>query len=115
MMKLLLDQNISFRVAIKIQDIFSGTKQVRDLNLENLKDAVIWNYARDHGYCMLTFDSDFYDIGLIKGSPPKIIWMRIGNTKTRNIEKVLRKNYKIIKSFHSDPVYTEADCLEINH
>jgi hypothetical protein len=33
-MKLLLDQNISFRIAIKIQDLFSGSKQVRELDLK---------------------------------------------------------------------------------
>jgi len=30
-MKLLLDQNISFRITNKIQDLFPGSKQVKDL------------------------------------------------------------------------------------
>jgi hypothetical protein len=38
-MKLLLDQNISFRITNKIQDLFPGSKQVRDLGLENSKDS----------------------------------------------------------------------------
>jgi predicted nuclease of predicted toxin-antitoxin system len=38
-MKLLLDQNISFRITSKIQDLFPGSKQVRDLGLENSKDS----------------------------------------------------------------------------
>jgi predicted nuclease of predicted toxin-antitoxin system len=42
-MKLLLDQNISFRIISKIQDIFPGSKQVRDLGPENSKDSLIWN------------------------------------------------------------------------
>ena len=112
-MKLLLDQNISFRVASKIQDIFPGTKQVKDLGLENSKDLVIWEFARTNGFCILTFDNDFYDIGLLKGSPPKIIWMRTGNTKTINIVRILRKNYGTIKAFLTDPVYNEIGCLEI--
>ena len=37
-MKLLLDQNISFRISKKIQDIFPDSKQVKDLGLENSKD-----------------------------------------------------------------------------
>lgn len=114
-MKLLLDQNISFRIASKIQDIFPGTGQVKELGLENSKDLVIWEYARINGFCIVTFDNDFYDIGLLKGSPPKIIWMRTGNTKTSNIERILRKNYEPIKSFLTDPVYTEMGCLEINN
>ena len=47
-MKLLLDQNISFRLAKSLQDTFPGTAQVRELGLENSKDISIWQYARDY-------------------------------------------------------------------
>ena len=98
-MKLLLDQNISFRITSKIQDLFPGSKQVRDLGLENSKDSFLWNYAKENNYCIVTFDGDFYDLGLIKGSSPKVIWLRLGNTSTQNIEIVLRKNYELNKNF----------------
>jgi predicted nuclease of predicted toxin-antitoxin system len=113
-MKLLLDQNISFRISNKIQDIFPGSKQVRDLGLEDSKDSFLWNYAKENGYCIVTFDGDFYDMGIIKGSSPKVIWLRIGNTSTHNIEKVLRDNSELIKTFLTDPNYKEIGCLEIN-
>ena len=112
-MKLLFDQNISFRVAAKIQDIFPGSIQVREVSLENSKDTFIWEYARTNGYCIVTFDSDFYDMGLIRGTPPKIIWLRTGNTKTSNIEKIIRNNFELISSFISDPFYNNIECLEI--
>ena len=114
-MKLLLDQNISFRITSKIQDLFPGSKQVRDLGLENSKDSFLWNYANENNYSIVTFDGDFYDLGLIKGSSPKVIWLRLGNTSTQNIETVLRKNYDLIKTFLSDPNYIEIGCLEINN
>ena len=113
-MKLLLDQNISFRITSKIQDLFPGSKQVRDLGLENSKDSFLWNYAKENNYCIVTFDGDFYDLGLIKGSSPKVIWLRLGNTSTQNIEIVLRKTYELIKTFLADPNYNEIGCLEIN-
>ena len=114
-MKLLLDQNISFRITSKIQDLFPGSKQVRDLGLENSKDSFLWNYAKDNNYCIVTFDGDFYDLVLIRGSSPKVIWLRLGNTSTQNIEIVLRKNYDLIKTFLTDPNYKEIGCLEINN
>ena len=114
-MKLLLDQNISFRITSKIQDLFPDSKQVRDLGLENTKDSFIWNYAKENNYCIVTFDGDFYDLGLIKGSSPKVIWLRLGNTSAQNIEIVLRKNYDLIKTFLTDPNYSEIGCLEINN
>lgn len=114
-MKLLLDQNISFRITSKIQDLFPESKQVRDLGLENSKDSFLWNYAKENNYCIVTFDGDFYDLGLIKGSSPKVIWLRLGNTSTQNIETVLRKIYELIKTFLTDPNYNEIGCLEINN
>jgi predicted nuclease of predicted toxin-antitoxin system len=114
-MKLLLDQNISFRITNKIQDLFPGSKQVRDLGLENSKDSFLWNFAKNNNYCIVTFDGDFYDLGLIKGSSPKVIWLRLGNTSTQNIEIALRKNYDLIKTFLTDPNYKEIGCLEINN
>jgi len=114
-MKLLLDQNISFRITSKIQDLFPGSKQVRDLGLENSKDSFLWKYAKENNYCIVTFDGDFYDLGLIKGSSPKVIWLRLGNTTTQYIETVLRKNYDLIKTFLTDPNYKEIGCLEINN
>jgi predicted nuclease of predicted toxin-antitoxin system len=113
-MKLLPDQNISFRITNKIQDIFPGSKQVRDLGLENSKDSAIWSFAKENSYCIVTFDGDFYDIGLIKGSSPKVIWLRPGNTSTQSIEKALRKNFELINTFLTDPNYSEIGCLEIN-
>jgi predicted nuclease of predicted toxin-antitoxin system len=113
-MKLLLDQNISFRITNKIQDLFPGSKQVKDLGLENSKDSLLWTYAKENDFCIVTFDGDFYDLGLLKGYPPKVIWLRLGNTSTQNIEKVLRKNYDLIEIFLTDPNFSENGCLEIN-
>ena len=114
-MKLLFDQNISFRITSKIQDLFPDSKQVRDLGLENSKDSFLWNYAKENKYCIVTFDRDFYDLGLIKSSSPKVIWLRLGNTSTQNIKKILRKNYDLVRIFLSDPNYKEIGCLEINN
>jgi len=44
-MKLLFDQNISFRLIRKILDIYPDSKQVRELGLENYTDIEIYNYA----------------------------------------------------------------------
>ena len=40
-MKLLFDQNISFRIISKLQDVFPEAKQVRELGLENSTDREI--------------------------------------------------------------------------
>jgi len=57
----------------------------------------------------VTFDSDFCDLNIIKGFPPKIIWLRTGNTTTKNIEKLLRNKQGLIEVFLTE----DYGCLEI--
>ena len=49
-MKLLFDQNISYRLVKKIKEFFPEAKQVRELNLENKTDRQIWDFAKKNGY-----------------------------------------------------------------
>jgi len=71
-MRLLFDQNISFRVIKGIKDLFPLSKQVRELGLENYSDRLIWDYAKKEDYTIVTFDSDFFDLNLILGTPQKL-------------------------------------------
>ena len=113
-MKLLFDQNISFRLIKRISDIFPEADQVKNLGLEDATDMEIWHFAKINGYTIVTFDSDYYDLSLIKGSPPKIIWLRIGNTSTTNLASILRSNYNLIHEFITSETYKDIGCLEIN-
>ena len=108
-MKLLFDQNISFRLVKRIAGLFTESKQVRELGLENSSDLEIFDYARINDFAIVTFDSDFFDLNIIKGFPPKIIWIRTGNTTTNSIEKLLRDKYDFIKLFLDE----DYACLEI--
>ncbi len=109
-MRLLFDQNISYRLIKQILDIFPESKQVRDLGIENHSDKSIWEFARNNDYTIITFDSDFYDFSLVWGHPPKIIWLRIQNQTTGNIEKLIRKHQETIHEFINNG---ELACLEI--
>lgn len=112
-MKLLLDQNISFRVAKKLIETYPDIRQVRELGLENSKDKEIWNFARNNQYSIVTFDTDFYDLSMLYGHPPKIIWLRIGNTSTENLIHLLKSNEELIYSFISQKEFESIACLEI--
>jgi predicted nuclease of predicted toxin-antitoxin system len=45
-MKLLFDQNISFRIIKRVKDLLPLASQVRLLGLENSEDFEIWEYAK---------------------------------------------------------------------
>ena len=98
-MNLLFDQNISFKVAKKVQDIFPGAKHVSDIGLQNFSDLEIWEYSKTNNYCIVTFDSDFIDLSTLKGFPPKIIWFRTGNSTTDYLAEVIRTESIIIRAF----------------
>jgi predicted nuclease of predicted toxin-antitoxin system len=111
--RLLFDQNISFRIISKIGINFPEAKQVKQLGIENYSDVEIWKFAKEKGYTIVTFDSDFYDLSNFKGFPPKIIWLRFGNTKTDFIANIINSRHSIIKNFINSPEYSEIACLEI--
>ena len=53
--------------------------------------------------CILfTKDADFIERAVIKGHPPKIIWIKAGNCSTDKIEFLLRDNHKLIQDFIAD-------------
>ncbi len=58
-MKLLFDQNVSFRVINKLRPLFPDCAQVRELLLEDKSDRDIWNFAKKENYTIVTFDADF--------------------------------------------------------
>jgi len=70
--KLLFDQNISFRVVQQIISIFSEAKHVKDFELQFATDQQIWAFAKTNEFSIVTFDSDFYDLMTLKGYPPKL-------------------------------------------
>lgn len=113
-MKLLFDQNISFRLVKMISDIFPEAKQIRELGLENFTDRQIWNFAKENEYTIISFDSDFFDLSNLFGIPPKIIWLRTGNRKTSDLAKLILSRSELIIEFLTNHDYKELACLEIN-
>lgn len=112
-MKLLFDQNISFRVIQRIAQNFPEAVQVREVGLQNKADIEIWAWAKREGYAIVTFDADFYDLTSLYGHPPKIIWLRIGNTSTQNLVDFLNAKSEVISSFIFNPEFEESACLEL--
>lgn len=113
-MKLLFDQNISHRAVNKLKDQFPEAMHVRDFNLQFATDREIWHFARQNNFAILTLDSDFNDLATLYGLPPKIIWLRFGNTLTQSLVDNILQRKDIISSFLLDENMIEVACLEID-
>ena len=110
-MKILIDENISYRLVPRIISVFNDTQHVKNLGLTHVNDHTIFKQAQRLGHdAIVTMDDDFQNILIERGAPPKIIWMRTGNCSTAFLADVILRNATIIHAFIDDPV---LDSLEI--
>jgi predicted nuclease of predicted toxin-antitoxin system len=84
-MKLLLDENLSRRVVPFLQAAFPGSSQVILEGLERASDLEVWKHAMDNGFVVVTKDSDFYELSLLYGPPPQVVWLQICNASKARI------------------------------
>ena len=96
-MRLLFDHNLSPKLAERLSDLFPDSAHVYNLGMSEFSDLEIWNYAKANDFFIVTKDSDFHELTILLGHPPKVIWIRRGNCSTNQIEKILRENAKTIE------------------
>jgi predicted nuclease of predicted toxin-antitoxin system len=101
-MKLLVDENISFRLVELLADVFPDSVHVRDIGLKAAADSLIWDYAKSNDLVIVSKDSDLHQRSFVLGQPPKVIWVRLGNCSTADIEDLLRRSVAAIISFGED-------------
>ena len=109
-MKLLFDHNLSPTLVIRLRDVFPEANHVALAGLDRASDTEVWAYARAHGYTIVTKDVDFSDLSLLRGFPPRVIRLRLGNCTTAQVEALIRRYHDAILAFGSD---AEAGALEL--
>jgi predicted nuclease of predicted toxin-antitoxin system len=101
-MSLLFDHNLSVRLIARLADLFPQATHVTLVGLDRATDSVVWAYAQSHNLAIVTKDSDFSDLSVLRGFPPKVIWLRLGNCTTTQIEALLRRQAVTIQDFLID-------------
>lgn len=101
-MRLLLDENLSSRLSERLAAAFPGTRHVDDAGLHGKTDVEIWQFAGEQGFVLVSKDNDFRQLSFLRGAPPKVIWLRIGNAPTRDIEALLLASVGRIQGFFDD-------------
>jgi predicted nuclease of predicted toxin-antitoxin system len=97
--KLLFDQNLSHRLVKALTAEFPDSAHVRYVGLEKALDGPVWEYAKLHGFMIVSKDSDFHQRSFLFGHPPKVVWIRRGNCSTAVIEAMLREHREDIERF----------------
>jgi len=101
-MKLLLDENLSHKLVQLLEDLFPNSIHVRDVGLKAADDPLVWAYAKDNDLVLVSKDADMHQRSFLFGPPPKVIWIRLGNCSTGDVEKLVRQHFDAIKAFHED-------------
>ncbi|HEX9662400.1 MAG TPA: DUF5615 family PIN-like protein, partial [Candidatus Binatia bacterium] len=94
-----------------LADLFPDSTHVRELSLQEANDSVVWESAKQHGFMIVSKDSDFHQRSFVFGFPPKVIWVQLGNCTTTEVEQVIRKDFDAIKAFYEN---TEAAFLVLS-
>lgn len=101
-MKLILDENLSRRLVPRIADLFPDSTHVATEGLLRAPDSAVWEFARAHGFAIVTADADFYELATTVGPPPKVIWLRGCDYPTAVCEELIRSQAIRIVEFLED-------------
>jgi predicted nuclease of predicted toxin-antitoxin system len=104
--RLLLDENLSECLIPRLTDLFPGSTHIRTLGLSGASDTSVWEIARDGGYLLVTRDEDFVGMSILRGTPPKVVWLNIGNARNAFIAALIRGHAEGIERFLAHDEYS---------
>ncbi|MGI8550283.1 MAG: DUF5615 family PIN-like protein [Dehalococcoidia bacterium] len=58
-MKLLYDQNLSFRLVRRLATLYPDSAHARDVGLGEADDMQLWTYAATHGFVTVSKDKEY--------------------------------------------------------
>jgi predicted nuclease of predicted toxin-antitoxin system len=111
-MNLLFDHHLSPRLVKSLADLYPDSSHVYLIGLDKADDPAIWEYARANDFVIVSKDSDFNDLSVLRGFPPKVVWLKLGNCTTREAEDAIRRYSDTIAEFAADPI---SRIMEIRH
>ena len=110
MIHLLIDENLPSSLAYHLPVTCSHATELGT----QPTDQQIWQHAKKENRIILTRDTDFFDRLMLEGSPPKVIWVRLGNIRRKDLESQLIELWPRISDLIStcDLVEIHPDTLE---
>ena len=102
---LLIDENLPTRLA--------GALGIHAVHATLLgaqpTDEALWLHARQENLVSLTRDADFFNMLVMHGSPPKVVWLRAGNLRRAELEVLMVRSWPKI-----EVLLEVADLVEIH-
>lgn len=84
---------------------------MHNCGLGSATDDAVWEYAKTHVLTIVSKDSDFQERSILRGAPPKVIWLHAANCTTAKIERLLRDARQTITRFINQD---QESCLSLS-
>jgi len=85
-----LDAHLSPKIAKWLKsELGLEACSLKFLGLQEADDEVIFRAARKADIIFLTKDQDFAEMVIRLGFPPRVVWLRVGNTTEENLKEIL--------------------------
>ncbi|KOR29745.1 hypothetical protein TI05_14800 [Achromatium sp. WMS3] len=98
MKKYLIDVNLP-----RYFSLWSGEKYEHIININDEMDNIeIWHYAKENNLTIVSKDADFSELILLHKPPPKVIHIKFGNMKIREMHQTLSKIWNDICSLNKE-------------
>jgi predicted nuclease of predicted toxin-antitoxin system len=104
--KLLLDESLPRRLLQPLSDLFAGSAHIRDLTGSGASDDLVWQTANSGNFTFTTRDEDFIGNSVLRGSPPKVVWLNVGNSRNATVAALLKSHADDIERFVADSDHT---------
>ena len=109
-MKLLLDENLSRHLLPELRALFPGSNHIVPMGLESASDHDVWLRAAAEGFTIVTKAADFVELAVLRGVPPKVIRLAVGNVPNSVVRACLVTHAAAIRRFGS----SEEAVLELD-
>ncbi|MHB1768389.1 MAG: DUF5615 family PIN-like protein [Phycisphaerae bacterium] len=82
-MKFLIDNQLSPKLAQWITAQGYDSAHLQDIGLADAPDIEILEFAAANRYVLVSKDEDFLHLSLTRRGRPQLVWVRLGNCRTR--------------------------------
>jgi len=80
------------------------------VRLAEASDLDVWEFAASQDLAIVSKDDDFRQKSILRGAPPEVVWLQVGNCSTPVVERTLRSRYPVIEAFSRD---SESSFLKV--
>jgi predicted nuclease of predicted toxin-antitoxin system len=108
-MKFIIDENLPENFPLWNDSSFCHVLKIKNI----VSDSDIWQYALDNDLIIITKDTDFYFRFLSAHKSPKIVWLRLGNLRKKELRLFIENVWEKIEMLLKDHSFIIVDDINL--